>query len=130
MLAAIQRRARDLKQQLAAVWFCVRHPRTPLVPKALAAVVVAYAFSPIDLIPDFIPVIGLLDDIVLLPLGIWVVIKLIPRDVMRECREQAAAWMARGDGRPRSYVGAVVIIVLWLAALWLAWRWAQAWLTG
>lgn len=123
MLAALQRRARDLKRDVAAVWFCSRHPGTPLAAKALAVIIIAYAFSPIDLIPDFIPVLGLLDDIVLLPLGIWVVIRLIPQEVLSECRAQAAQWLAQGADGPRSYLAAAVIVTLWLAALWLAWRW-------
>ncbi len=128
MLAALKQRAKALKREIAAVWFCARHPRTPLVAKALAAVVVAYAFSPIDLIPDFIPVLGFLDDVILLPMGIWLVLRLIPPGVMAECRAQAEAWLAQEGARPRSYVGAAVIILLWLAAVWLCWRWAQHWL--
>jgi uncharacterized membrane protein YkvA (DUF1232 family) len=128
MLADLKRRARDLKHQVVAVWFCARHPRTPFIAKALAAAVVAYAFSPIDLIPDFIPVLGFVDDVILLPMGIWLVLRLIPPDVMAECRAQADAWLAQKGARPRSYIGAAVIIVLWLGALWLGWRWAQHWL--
>lgn len=125
MLAGLERRARALKQEVAAVWFCARHPRTPLVAKALAGAVIAYAFSPIDLIPDFIPVLGLLDDLLLLPLGIWLVLKLIPEDVMSECRAKARLWMERGNEKPRSYVAATIIMALWLGALWLAWRWVE-----
>lgn len=127
MLRRLVRRARALKQELATLWFAARHPRTPFVAKALAAAVIAYAFSPIDLIPDFIPVLGYLDDVILLPLGIWLVLKLIPADVMAECRSQAATWLAARRPRPRSYVGAALIIALWLGALWLAWRWVQSW---
>jgi uncharacterized membrane protein YkvA (DUF1232 family) len=128
MLAELKRRAKELKREMAAIWFCARHPRTPLVAKALAAAVVAYAFSPIDLIPDFIPVLGFIDDVILLPMGIWLVLRLIPPDVMVECRAQADAWLAQKGSRPRSYIGAAVIIALWLGALWLGWRWAQHWL--
>ncbi len=128
MFAGLKQRAKQLKGELATVWFCTRHPRTPFVAKALAAAVVAYAFSPIDLIPDFIPVLGYLDDLILLPMGVWLVIRLIPPDVMAECRAQAAAWLERKSARPRSYVGAAIIAALWLAALWLGWRWAQHWL--
>ena len=75
-----------LKQDVVALWFCIRHPRTPFIAKALAVVLVAYAFSPIDLIPDFIPVLGYLDDVLILPAGIWLVLKLVPPDVLAECR--------------------------------------------
>jgi uncharacterized membrane protein YkvA (DUF1232 family) len=128
MIAAIARRARALRQELAALWFCMRHPRTPFIAKAVAAAVVAYAFSPIDLIPDFIPVLGYVDDLILLPIGVWVVLRLVPTDVMDECRVQAAQWLAQRQPKPRSYVGAAIIVAVWLTLLWLAWRWAQSWL--
>jgi len=110
------------------LWFCCRHPRAPLAAKVLAALVVAYAFSPIDLIPDFIPVLGYLDDIIILPLGIWLALKLVPQPVLTACRAQAQAWLAENRPRPRSYLAATVIILLWLLALWLAWRWLEPWL--
>ena len=120
--------ARRLKGEIAALWFCARHPRTPLVAKALAAALVAYAFSPIDLVPDFIPVLGYLDELILLPIGIWLVLKLVPRDVLAECRDQATRWLEEKHQRPRNYLAATFIVALWLAALvfvsWLAWRWA------
>ena len=122
--------ARRLKQDVVALWFCTRHPRTPFIAKALAAAVVAYAFSPIDLIPDFIPVLGYLDDLILLPIGIWMVLKLVPGDVLEECRGQAARWLEEKQSGPRSYVGAALIVAAWLAALifasWLAWRWTES----
>jgi len=127
-LARLRDWARRFKAELVALWFCTRHPRTPLFAKALAIAVVAYAFSPIDLVPDFIPVLGYLDDVILLPAGIWLVLKLVPADVMLECREQAARWLDDQRPRPRSYVAAALIVVIWLAALWLAWRWAEPWL--
>jgi uncharacterized membrane protein YkvA (DUF1232 family) len=124
--------ARRLKTEIVALWFCARHARTPMHVKALALAVVAYAFSPIDLIPDFIPVLGYLDDLILLPIGIWLVLKLVPRDVMSDCRGQAARWQDGRSPDPRSTVAtaivAALIIVLWLALLWLAWRWAESWL--
>jgi len=122
--------AQRLKSEMVSLWFCARHPRTPFVAKALAAVVAAYALSPIDLIPDFIPVLGYLDDLILVPAGIWLVLKLIPDDVLGECREQAARWIEARKPRPRSYLAAAFIVALWLAALiyvsWLAWPWVQA----
>ena len=123
--------ARQLKQDVVALWFCTRHPRTPFLAKALAAAIVAYAFSPIDLIPDFIPVLGYLDELILLPAGVWLVLKLVPEDVMAECRGQAARWLGEKKAGPRSYLGAALIVTLWLAVLifvsWLAWRWAESW---
>jgi uncharacterized membrane protein YkvA (DUF1232 family) len=120
--------AQRLKHDVVALWFCTRHPRTPFIAKALAAALVAYAFSPIDLIPDFIPVLGYLDDLILLPIGIWIVLKLVPADVLEECRGQAARWLEEKKAGPRSYLGAAFIVALWLAALWLAWLWAGSWL--
>jgi uncharacterized membrane protein YkvA (DUF1232 family) len=123
-----------LVAEVAALWFCARDPRTPFVAKAIAVAVVAYAFSPIDLIPDFIPVIGLLDDLLLLPIGIWIVLKLVPPEVMAECRQQAARWLEEKQPKPRSYIGATLIVALWLALLifasWLIWRWTGPWLGG
>ena len=122
--------AQRLKQDVVALWLCTRHPRTPFIAKALAAAVVAYAFSPIDLIPDFIPVLGYLDDLILLPIGIWIVLKLVPADVLEECRGQAARWLEEKQSEPRSYLGAALIVAAWLAALifvsWLAWRWTES----
>jgi uncharacterized membrane protein YkvA (DUF1232 family) len=126
--------ARRLMADVVALWFCTRHPRTPLLAKALAAALVAYAFSPIDLIPDFIPVLGYLDELILLPAGIWLVLKLVPEDVMAECRGQAARWLEEKKSGPRSYLGAALIVTLWLVALifvgWLAWRWAESRVAG
>src|SRR5262245_32915890 len=123
--------ARRLKTDIVALWFCTRHPRTPLYAKAVAVGVVAYAFSPIDLIPDFIPVLGYLDELILLPIGIWLVLKLVPAEVMAECREQAARWLADEHPKPSKVATALIVLLilaLWLAALWLAWRWAESWL--
>ena len=120
--------ARKLKREIIALWFCVRRPDTPVVAKVTAAVVVAYAFSPIDLVPDFIPVLGLLDDLILLPAGIWLVLKLVPNRVIDQCREDATRWMDRGNSTPRSTAGALVIVILWIVFLWLGWRWMQTWI--
>lgn len=124
--------AQRLKTELVALWFCARHPRAPWLAKILAAGLAAYAFSPIDLIPDFIPVLGYLDDVILLPAGIWLVLKLMPQDVLAECREQAARWLEERRSKPRSRVGtalvAALIVVFWLTMLWLAWRWTESWL--
>ena len=112
-----------LKSDIVTLWFAYRHPQTPLAAKILAVLVVAYAFSPIDLIPDFIPIIGLLDDALLLPIGIWLAIKLVPAPVVAECRKQAQAWLDARKPKPRNYLAAAVIVVLWIVAAWLLWRW-------
>lgn len=118
--------AKELAGEAVALWFCARHPRTPVLAKVLAAAIAAYAFSPIDLIPDFIPVLGLLDDLILLPLGVWLVLKMVPPDVMEECRARAARWLESRSPRPRSYVAAAVISSAWLAAIAAGWLWLSA----
>ncbi|KGE01776.1 membrane protein [Achromobacter sp. RTa] len=117
--------ARRIKRDSLTLWFAGKHARTPWYAKALGLFVVAYALSPIDLIPDFIPVLGYLDDVLLLPGLIWLAVRLLPPDVLRECREQAEAWMRMNGAKPRSRIGAVLIVVLWLAlaaaaGFWLA----------
>ena len=113
--------ARRLKGDTLALYYAVRDPRTPWYAKLIAGAVVAYALSPIDLIPDFIPVLGYLDDIVLVPLGIALAIRLIPEDVLAAARIRAAARLVK----PRSRVAAAVVIVLWigvaLALTWWTW---------
>ena len=125
-LAGWKARARALKRETYALSLACRDPRVPWYAKVLAAAVVAYALSPIDLIPDFVPVLGYLDDLLLVPLGLALALRLIPVPVMAECRREAAARLAAGSGRPHSWVGAAVIIVVWLllAALtaWLVLR--------
>lgn len=114
-----------LKKEVIALWFAYRHPDTPWYAKLWAALVVAYAFSPIDLIPDFIPVIGFLDDLLLVPAGIWVALKLIPPHVLDHGRQQAKEWLAEKREAPRNLVMAIVIGLVWAvgAALigWWAW---------
>ena len=119
MIKAWRARARLLKGEVIALSFAVRHPRVPWYAKLLAACVVAYALSPIDLIPDFIPVLGYLDDLVLVPLGVALVIRLVPPDVLAECRARAA----RVVGRARSWAAAAVIIAIWVVLAVLGLRW-------
>jgi len=102
--------ARNIKRDVHAVWLAARDPLTPLVAKVLALIVAAYAVSPIDLIPDFIPVIGYLDNLIIVPLGIMLVVRLIPPEVMREHRETAA----QASERPVSRVTAGIFIVIWI----------------
>jgi uncharacterized membrane protein YkvA (DUF1232 family) len=107
-----RRRARQLKVDTYALYLAYRDPRTPWYARLFVASVVAYALSPIDLIPDFVPVLGYLDDLILVPLGLALALRLIPEDVLAECRAQAATEMAAG--KPTSRVGAVAIIVIWV----------------
>ncbi|MET0399786.1 MAG: DUF1232 domain-containing protein [Longimicrobiaceae bacterium] len=112
-------RARELKTYGDTLYLAARHPRTPWYARAVAGLVVAYALSPIDLIPDPIPVLGYLDDLVLLPLGFLLARRLVPPDVWAECLARARDGVGE---RPRSRAAAAVIVVLWLAALVLAAR--------
>ncbi|MBI1174053.1 MAG: DUF1232 domain-containing protein [Sideroxydans sp.] len=105
--------ARTIKRDVHAVWLAARDPRTPWYAKALALVVAAYAVSPIDLIPDFIPVLGYLDDLVIVPLGIFLVVRLIPPEVMEEHREAAA----KATERPVSRLAAGVVIAVWIVCV-------------
>jgi uncharacterized membrane protein YkvA (DUF1232 family) len=115
LLQRLRDRARALKRDAYALYLVARHPRTPWYAKLLAAIVVAYALSPFDLIPDFIPVLGYLDDLILVPAGVALVLRLVPAEVLAECREQADRMVER----PVSRLGAVAIIAVWLAvAAW------------
>jgi uncharacterized membrane protein YkvA (DUF1232 family) len=123
-LTDLKQRARLLKAETFALYLAARHPGTPWYAKLVVAGVVAYAFSPIDLIPDFIPVLGYVDDLILIPMGIALAIKLIPSSVLAECREQAQEVIS--SGKPVSRVAAVVIVVIWLvlAAFCILWIYA------
>lgn len=112
--------AKTLKRDVLALWLAARDKRTPWYAKIVAALVAAYALSPVDLIPDFIPVIGYLDDLILIPIGILVCVKLIAPELMREFRQKAA----KIGVRPVSKVAAVLIVLLWIACgIWLARIW-------
>lgn len=112
LLSALKQFAHNLKQEIFALYFAARHPQTPWYAKLLIVVVVAYAFSPIDLIPDFIPILGYLDDLVLLPMGIALAIKMIPEQVLPECRMQAKE--LSNKKRPVNWVAGAVILFIWL----------------
>ena len=120
-MTAWRERARKLKQDVVAVALAMQDPRVPWYARALGACVVAYALSPIDLIPDFIPVIGYLDDLVLVPLGLVLMLRLIPAEVLAEHRVAAASLAER----PVSYAGAAGVIVVWLTSLALAAYWTH-----
>lgn len=116
--------ARSLKRDVVALWIAARDPRVPWYAKALSGAVAAYALSPIDLIPDFIPVLGYLDDLLIVPAGIWLVVRMIPPPLMVEFRAEADCRVKR----PTSYAAAALIVSLWIAALaataWLYLHWA------
>jgi uncharacterized membrane protein YkvA (DUF1232 family) len=122
----LKRQARALKSETLALYLAARDPRVPWYAKVLAAAIVAYALSPIDLIPDFIPILGYLDDVILVPLGIALVLRLIPTEILEECRVRARNELA--GSRPVSRAGAAVIILLWiLGSAFTAWLISRLW---
>ena len=104
--------ARLVNRDIHAIYLCSRDPRVPWYAKALAILVTAYALSPIDLIPDLVPVLGYLDDVILVPLGIWLVVRLIPPHIMAEQRELATA----ASDKPVTRIAVTVIIAIWIAS--------------
>ena len=122
MLRQAKQRARTIKREAVAVWIAARDPRVPWYAKVLAATVAAYALSPIDLIPDFVPVLGYLDDIFIVPAGILLTVRLIPDGLMDEFRAEAA----RREEWPTSRVAAVSIVLLWVGALVLTAWWLRS----
>lgn len=124
--ARLRRWAAALKREILALWYCYRDPRTPLVAKLCAMLVVAYAFSPIDLIPDFIPVLGFLDELILLPVAIYFTLRMIPAEVLEDGRSQAAARLRTRQPTPVSYAAAMAIVMVWVLLAWLLWRLAAA----
>jgi uncharacterized membrane protein YkvA (DUF1232 family) len=120
MLAELRRRARALKVETLALYLVARDPRVPWYARLFVAVVVAYALSPIDLIPDFVPVLGYLDDLILVPLGLALALRMVPPAIMDECRARAAVEL---DGkRPTSRAALLTIVAIWLAgAAFAAW---------
>ncbi len=128
MLKWLKSWARQVKQDVVAVYFAARDPRTPLLARVLALLVAAYALSPIDLIPDFIPVVGYLDDLIIVPLGLLAVIRLLPPYVLAASRARASAELAR----PRSRIAAACFVLAWLAAGgWLVHHaWSLEWFSA
>jgi uncharacterized membrane protein YkvA (DUF1232 family) len=112
-------RAKQLKMELPAIYIAIHQKETPWVAKALAAVIVVYALSPIDIIPDFIPVLGLLDDLILLPLLVAVLIKMIPTEMMEQYRIEAEGLWA--DKKPQKWYFAIPVVILWVGGLLLLW---------
>jgi uncharacterized membrane protein YkvA (DUF1232 family) len=113
--------AREIKRDVVAIWIAARDPRVAWYAKLLAAAVAAYALSPIDLIPDFVPVLGYLDDVIIVPAGILLTVRMIPSALMEEFRAEAA----RREDRPNSHVGAVFIALLWMITFGFALRWLR-----
>jgi uncharacterized membrane protein YkvA (DUF1232 family) len=107
-----KQKAKQLKREIHAVYLAMKDPRTPWYARVLAAIIVGYAFSPIDLIPDPIPVLGYLDDLVLLPLGIVLMVKIIPSEVLLDCRAKAAA--SSTTNKPKNWIAGGIIIAIWI----------------
>lgn len=123
MNEAIKNWARRIKRDAVMLWFARRHPDTPLLAKVICVLAVLYALSPIDLVPDFVPILGYVDDVLLLPAMIWLAVRLLPPHVVALCRVQADDWMTAQGSKPQSYIGAAIIVALWLAFAYLCWRW-------
>ena len=111
--------ARNLKRQIFVLYLAYQDKRVPLHAKIFTAFIVAYAFSPIDLIPDFIPVLGYLDDLILVPLGVMLALKMIPEEVITECEVKAEALMKKG--KPKNWLAGFIILLIWIViAAWVA----------
>jgi uncharacterized membrane protein YkvA (DUF1232 family) len=110
-------KSEKLEAEIYALYLAYKHPRTPWYPKILAAFILGYALSPIDLIPDFIPIVGYLDDLIIVPLGIALLIKIIPGDILEECRAKAQGDLLKR--RPRNWIAATIIVLIWLLAIYL-----------
>ncbi|WP_421385156.1 YkvA family protein [Bacillus salacetis] len=110
--------AKNLKRQLFTLFFAYKDERVPVFAKIFTTIVVAYALSPVDLIPDFIPVLGYLDDLILVPLGIWLALKMIPEQVLADCSTRADEKMKLG--KPKNWTAGIIIIFIWLfVAVWI-----------
>jgi uncharacterized membrane protein YkvA (DUF1232 family) len=117
-LEKVKNKAREIKRNIFILYLAYRDPRVPWHAKAFAILVVAYAFSPIDLIPDFIPILGYLDDLIIVPIGITLALKMIPTAVIDDCRVKAEE--IRANGKPKNWVTGVVFIIIWiLLAVWV-----------
>jgi uncharacterized membrane protein YkvA (DUF1232 family) len=123
MLQSLTAWATRLKRDVVTLMFASHDPATPLLAKFLALATVAYALSPVDLIPDFIPVLGYLDDLVVVPLGVWLCLRLIPKAVIEDNRGKAAVWLAGKPVKQSSMVGLATILAIWALCAWLLWRW-------
>jgi uncharacterized membrane protein YkvA (DUF1232 family) len=110
-------KSKQLKTEIVALYLASKHPRTPWYAKVLAALIIGYALSPIDLIPDFIPIVGYLDDLIIIPAGIALLIKIIPRDILEECRAKSQPDLL--NKRHKKWIAPIIIVLLWLLAIYL-----------
>ena len=111
-----------LKRDVMTLWFALKHPLTPWYARAFAAVLTAYALSPIDLIPDFIPILGYLDDLIIVPVGVWLLLRLVPTQVLADSRTQADEWFLQGKQKPLSFFGLAIILAVWCFAVWATYK--------
>ncbi len=123
-MQSLKQFARKFKNEVYAVYLATKDSRTPWYAKVLAGIVVAYAFSPLDLIPDPIPILGYLDDLVFVPFGIWCILKLIPPQVMVDCRKQAES--IRTQGKPKNWWAAGIVVLIWITIGVLIVFWLKA----
>jgi uncharacterized membrane protein YkvA (DUF1232 family) len=122
LIEKLKRWATSLKQKIVMLWFATKNPQTPWLPKVICIFIVAYALSPIDLIPDFIPILGFVDEIILLPMLIWVAIKLIPQSILDESLNQAKAWATQNQSKPKSLLGLLVVVIIWVFMIWMIYQ--------
>lgn len=118
MIQRLKNWAAILKRDVMTLWFACRDPRTPWYARVLTMLIVAYALSPIDLIPDFIPVLGYLDELILMPVGIYLVMKLVPAEALADARAKAQSWVESRQPKPRNWIAAAVIALVWVLVLW------------
>ncbi len=114
--------AKALRCDVITLWFALKHPLTPWHARALAAVLTAYALSPIDLIPDFIPILGYLDDLIIVPVGVWLLLRMVPTQVLTDSKDQADEWFRQGKTKPMSLWGLIIILLIWFFAAWATYK--------
>ncbi len=110
--------ARALKHDVMTRWFALKHPQTPWQVRVFAAIVTAYALGPIDLIPDFIPILGYLDDLILVPAGVWLLLRIVPEQVLADSRALAQTWFLERQRKPRSWTGLGIVLAVWALVAW------------
>ena len=114
--------AKALKRDVMTLWFAIKHPLTPWHARDFAAVLTAYALSPIDLIPDFIPILGYLDDLIIVPVGVWLLLQMVSTQVLADSRAQADEWFLQGKQKPLSFFGLAIILAVWCFAVWVTYK--------
>jgi len=110
--------AKALKRDVMTLWFALRHPQTPWYARGFAGILTAYALSPIDLIPDFIPILGYLDDLIIVPAGVWLLLRIVPNQVLVDSRAHADQWFLQGQEKPVSLLGLTIVSTAWCGAAW------------